>query len=55
MPCLKVSQIAPHQLMGTTANSEDPDEMLHNAAAFHQGLHYLLRQNPSPEIDIQFF
>ena len=25
------------------ANSEDLDEMLHNAA-FHQGLHYLLRQ-----------
>ena len=28
--------------MGTLANSEDPDEMLQNAA-FHQGLHYLLR------------
>ena len=28
--------------MGNLANSEDPDEMLHNAA-FHQGLHYLLR------------
>ena len=28
--------------MGTLANSEDPDEMQHNAA-FHQGLHYLLR------------
>ena len=27
--------------MGTLANSEDPDEMQHNAA-FHQGLHYLL-------------
>ena len=26
--------------------SEDPDEMPHNAA-FHQGLHYLLRQNRS--------
>ena len=24
--------------MGTLANSEDPDEMQHNAA-FHQGLH----------------
>ena len=24
--------------MGTSANSEDPDEMQHNAA-FHQGLH----------------
>ena len=29
---------------GTLANSEDPDEMQHNAA-FHQGLHCLLRQN----------
>ena len=28
--------------MGTLANSEDSDEMQHNAA-FHQGLHYLLR------------
>ena len=28
--------------MGTLANSEDPDEMLHNAA-FYQGLHCLLR------------
>ena len=27
---------------GTLANSEDPDEMQHNAA-FHQGLHCLLR------------
>ena len=27
--------------MGTLANSEDPEEMQHNAA-FHQGLHYLL-------------
>ena len=26
--------------MGTLANSEDPDEMQHNAA-FHQGLHSL--------------
>ena len=32
--------------MGTLANSEDPDEMLHNGA-FHQGLYCLLRQNPS--------
>ena len=30
--------------MGTLANSEDPDEMQHNAA-FHQGLHCLLRSN----------
>ena len=28
--------------MGTLANSEDPDEMQHNAA-FHQGLHCLIR------------
>ena len=28
--------------MGTMANSEDPDEMQHEAA-FHQGLHCMLR------------
>ena len=28
--------------MGTSANSEDPDEMLHNAA-FHRELHCFLR------------
>ena len=28
---------------GTFANNEDPDKMPHDAA-FHQGLHYLLRQ-----------
>ena len=28
--------------MRTLANSADPDEMQHNAA-FHQGLHFLLR------------
>ena len=28
--------------MSTLANSEDPDKMPHNAA-FHQGLHCLLR------------
>ena len=33
---------------GTLANSEDPDEMLHNAV-FHQRLHCLLRQNQSSE------
>ena len=32
--------------MGTKANSEDPDEMLHNAA-FHQGQHCLLRLKQS--------
>ena len=30
--------------MGTLANSEDPGEIQHNAA-FHQGLHRLLRLN----------
>ena len=34
--------------MCTLANSEDPDEMLHNAA-FHQGLNRLLRQKQSSE------
>ena len=29
--------------MGTQANSEDPDEMVHNAA-FHEDLHCLLSQ-----------
>ena len=32
--------------MGSLANSEDPDEMQHNAA-FHQGLHCLLRLKQS--------
>ena len=36
--------------MGTLANSEDPDEMPHNAT-FHQGLQCLLRQNWSSEIE----
>ena len=40
--------------MGTLANSEDPDEMQHYAA-FHQGLHCLLRQNQSSEKEIQYF
>ena len=35
-------------LKGYLANSEDPDEMLHNAA-FHLDLHCLLRQNLSSE------
>ena len=30
--------------MGTLANSENPDEMPHNAA-FYQGLHCFLRKN----------
>ena len=41
-------------LTGTIANSEDPDEMQHNAA-FHQGLHCLLRQNQSSEREMQYF
>ena len=35
----------PH-ITGTLANNEDPDEMQKNAA-FHLGLHCLLRQNTS--------
>ena len=35
----------------TFANSEDQDEMLHNAA-FHHDLHCLLRQNRSSEKEI---
>ena len=37
--------------MGTLANSEGPDEMLQNAA-FHQGLHFLLRSKQFSGIDI---
>ena len=40
-------------LMGTLANSEDLDEMQHNAA-FHQGLQFLLKLkqtfNPGPSM-----
>ena len=36
------------------ADSADPDEMPHKAA-FHQGLHCLLRQNQSSEKEIQYF
>ena len=42
--------------MGTLANSVNPDEiiqMLHNAA-FHQGLHWLLRQKQSSEKENKF-
>ena len=35
------------------ASSEDPDEMPHNAA-FHQGLHCLLKQKQSSEKEIQY-
>ena len=38
--------------MGTLANSEHPDEMPPNAA-FHQGLHCLLRQIRSSEKEIK--
>ena len=37
--------------MGTLANSEDLDEM-HYTAAFHQGLHCLLRLKQSSGMDI---
>ena len=40
--------------MGTLANSEDPDEMPQDAA-FHMGLHCLLRLNKSSEKEIQYF
>ena len=39
--------------MGTLATSDDPDEMLH-IAAFHHGLHDLLRLKRYSEKDIQF-
>ena len=39
--------------MGTLATSDDPDEMLH-IAAFHHGLHDLLRLKRYSERDIQF-
>ena len=40
--------------MGTLANNEDPDEMPHDAA-FHQRLHYLVKQNRPSEKEIQYF
>ena len=40
--------------MGTLANSEDTDEMLHNAV-FHQGLHCLSSQNRSSEDETKYF
>ena len=39
--------------MHTLVNSEDPDEMPHNEA-FHQGLHYLLRQCSEKEMKFLF-
>ena len=41
-------------LMCTVANFEDPDEMPHKAA-FHQGLHCLLRQNRVSVKEMQFY
>ena len=38
----------------TFANSEDPDEMQHNAA-FHQGIHCLLRVKLSLDKTVFFF
>ena len=40
--------------MATLANSEDPEEVVHNAA-FHRGLHRLQRQNPYSVKEIQPF
>ena len=39
-------------MLGTLANSEDPDEMQH-ISAFHQGLHSLLRLKESSGTDIR--
>ena len=39
--------------MGNLANSEYPDEMQHKAA-FHQGLHCLLRLKEPSETDIHY-
>ena len=39
--------------MGTLANSDDPDEMQHNAA-FHQDLHCLLRLKQSSGTEIHY-
>ena len=40
--------------MGTFTNSEDPDEMPHNAA-FHKGLHCLVRKKTDLLTKITFF
>ena len=40
-------------ITGTLANSEDPDEMPHDAA-FHQGLLCLLRENQSSGTEVHF-
>ena len=41
-------------LTGTLANSEDPDEMQHHAA-FHQGLHCLLRLKQRSKSEIHHY
>ena len=41
-------------MMGTLANSEDTDEMLHNAT-FHQDLHCLKTQKRSAEKEVGIF
>ena len=41
-------------LMGTFTNSEDPDEMP-PSAAFHQGLHCLLRRKDLQTKECSFF
>ena len=40
--------------MPALTNSEDPDEMLHNAA-FHQGLHCLITQKQSSERTLNYY
>ena len=47
-------------LTGTSAHSEDPDEMLHyddmlHNAAFYQGLNCMIPINPSSEKEIQYY
>ena len=38
----------------TLTNSEDPGKMPHNAA-FHQGIHSLIRQNGPSQKEIQYY
>ena len=53
--CLSFNPLRTRKLItGTSANNEDPDEMLHYAA-FHRSLHCLLRQNRSSEEEIQYY
>ena len=53
MPCFNHFHSG-YRLIGTLANSEDPDEMT-NKVAFHQSLHCLLRQKQSSGIEIHNF